>query len=296
MTARGLAAGLAALAAAGLGGSGASAMTGMGDHGATDITAARVPIAYAAFATPYLDVIAGDTVTWVNDSVRPHDIVAADFSFDSGRLATGAEFARRFDDPGAVPYLCSLHPFMTGEIDVHTLLLDVPTERGAPNKPFVVGGRVAAGTSGAITIEGDDGSGFKRAGTATVAGDGTFRASVVPRTTTSYRAVSGDQQSPPVQLLVLDRKVSVSAAHDGRSTTLSVSVAPAAPDQQVVLQLRLRDRFGWWPVQHKRLSAASTARFVMTRKSTVPARIVLTLPDGATELARSRTVRLGPLR
>ena len=61
----------------------------------------------------------------------------------------------------------------------------------------------------------------------------------------------------------------------------------------MVLQLRLRDRFGWWPVGQARLDSGSTAMFHVARRSRVAARVLLTQPDGATELARSRTVHVG---
>jgi plastocyanin len=293
-----LAAAVAAVAAAAAGPA-ASGMDGMGGagagmDGAAATTEAKVSILYAAFGPARLDVVAGDTVRWVNDSARPHDVVAGDQSFDSGRLTTGLDFAHRFEQAGTFTYYCSVHPFMTGEVDVHPLVIDAPAVRGATGKPFVLSGRAASGITGSVAIEGDDGSGFRRAGTAAVAPDGTFRTTVVPRTTTSYRVVAGDQQSAPVQLLVLDHTVSVTTRHHGRSTTVSVRVSPAAMGAPVVLQLRLRERFGWWPVRQARLGHDSTARFVVARGSRAPARVLLTLRDGATELARSRTVQVGP--
>jgi hypothetical protein len=60
----------------------------------------------------------------------------------------------------------------------------------------------------------------------------------------------------------------------------------------VVLQLRLPERFGWWPVARRRLDARSRATWVLHPRRSVPARVVLTLADGATVLATSRTSRL----
>jgi plastocyanin len=265
------------------------------DHGGGGGVMAEsdVSILFGAFKTPRLDVVAGETVRWSNDSARPHDIVSDDHTFDSGRLPVGASFEHRFDQPGAIAYYCSVHPFMTGQVDVHPVLLNTPAERAGSGKPFVLSGRVAAGTTGSVAIEGDDGGGFRPAGTAAIGNDGSFRTTVVPRATTSYRAVVDDQRSPAVQLLVLDRKVKVSAMAHGRSTMLSVAVTPASPGQTVVLQLRLPDRFGWWPVAQAKLNSRSTAMFHVARRSRVAARVLLTQPDGATELARSRTVHVG---
>jgi plastocyanin len=289
--------GLVVLLAALAPGAGAADMHGMpGMDGGDDAAAppaAGISIGFAAFATPRVDVVTGDTVSWTNDSGRAHDVVADDHSFDSGKIYGTDSFAHRFDTPGAIPYYCSLHPFMTGEIDVHPVLLDAPGQRAGAGKPYVLTGRVAAGTAKTVEIEGDDGRGFGPAASATVADDGSFRATVVPRTTGSYRAVAGDATSPPVQLLVLDRSVTVHVTHRRGVTTLGVHVAPASPGQTVVLQLRLRDRFGWWPVSTARLDARSSARFVVPRRHLAPARVLLTLGDGATELARSRSVHVG---
>jgi plastocyanin len=269
----------------------------MGGADAGAPPAASIPIGFAAFGTPRVDVVAGDAVQWSNDSSRAHDIVATDGSFDSGRVIVGDHYAHRFSTVGAVPYYCSLHPFMTGEIDVHEVVLDAPAQRAGSGKPYVLTGRVAAGVTGSVAIEGDDGRGFAPIATTPVAADGTFRTAVVPRTTTSYRAQVGDDQSPAVQLLVLDHTVAIHAMpRAGGVTAIDVRVTPAAPGQTVVLQERLRERFGWWPISTVKLDARSAARFVVPRGAAVPARVLLTLRDGATELARSATVHIGTAR
>jgi hypothetical protein len=93
---------------------------------------------------------------------------------------------------------------------------------------------------------------------------------------------------------VLDRKLTASAAGHGRSVTVSAGVAPASPGAPVVLQLRLPQHFGWWPVARAKLDRASRARFSLRLRHRYPARVVLTLADGATVLATSRTLHVGP--
>jgi plastocyanin len=271
---------------------GMPAMPGIGADAAAS-PAAGISIGFAAFATPHVDVVAGDSVRWTNDSGRAHDIVADDQSFDSGRIYGTETFTHRFETPGVIPYYCSLHPFMTGEIDVHPVLLDAPAQRAGSGKPYVLTGRVAAAGASSVAIQGDDGGGFAPVGSATVGADGSFRATVTPRTTTSYRALIDDAASPAVQLLVLDHAIAVAATRRSRATTLTVHVAPAAAGQTVVLQLRLRDRFGWWPVSSARLDGRSSARFAVPRQAMASARVLLTQRDGATELARSRTLHVG---
>jgi hypothetical protein len=108
--------------------------------------------------------------------------------------------------------------------------------------------------------------------------------------------VAGDAQSPPVHLVVLDHRVSISRSRTGRRFTVDAQVTPAAAGSPVVLQLRLPEHFGWWPVARGKLDASSRARLTVSLRRTVPARVLLTLPDGATALATSPTLRLGPRR
>jgi hypothetical protein len=98
-----------------------------------------------------------------------------------------------------------------------------------------------------------------------------------------------------VTLRVLDRTVTarVLAPRPGRRWSVTAVVSPASPGAKVVLQLRLKERFGWWPVATRRLGQDSATTLRVRRASRAPARVVLTLDDGATPLAVSRTFHLG---
>ncbi|MBE2318807.1 hypothetical protein DVA67_022720 [Solirubrobacter sp. CPCC 204708] len=252
------------------------------DHG-TKHAGPAVPIYNASFAVPHLDVLAGDTVTWHNASLRAHDVAAEDRSFASPRLLMDAMYEHRFDTPGTYAYLCRLHPAMRGGIAVHRLLLDAAKEPAAPGRPYTLKGRAALPDGATVSIQAD---GAERA-TATVKA-GAFSATFTPSATASYTAVAGGESAPPVQLLVLDRKVS--AAQHGR--TVVARVTPASPGATVVLQLKLKERFGWWPVKAAKTNAAGSVRFKLPTDRKVQARVLLTASDEATELARSATFRL----
>ena len=60
----------------------------------------------------------GATVTWINRDDVPHTVTNADGLFKSPALDTDGQFSRRFDQQGRYPYYCSIHPKMTGRIDV----------------------------------------------------------------------------------------------------------------------------------------------------------------------------------
>jgi plastocyanin len=253
-----------------------------------------VSILAASFGSPRIDVVAGDTVTWRNASVRPHTVAATDGSWSSQRLTPRAAFSHRFDAPGPVAYYCQVHPFMRAEVSVHQLLLDPPSDAAAPGRPLELGGRAALPTGSTVSIEATDGTPVT---TATVDSAGGFHATVKPGATTSYRAVAGDQESPPVEVRVLDRRVEAAARARGRSVVVDTQVLPASPRATVVLQLHLRERFGWWPVRRVRLDAASRAHFRLHHlRRSVRARVLLTARDGATPLAIGPTLRLRPDR
>ncbi|HEY7620753.1 MAG TPA: hypothetical protein VH834_13335 [Solirubrobacteraceae bacterium] len=284
-----------AVALAAFGTATAGAMDGPMDHGMSEPAHEDgVAIQFAAYAPGRIDVVAGDTVRWTNNSVRVHTVNAVDGSWSSPRIVGTDSFSHEFDTPGATPYYCVLHPFMRGEVDVHNVLLTAPAEPGAPGRPYTLRGRSALAAGQSVAIEADTGAGFQPAGTATVESDGSFAADVTPTATATYRAVAGADASPGVQLLVLNRKLSASGSTRGRRVVVNSKVTPAAMGSPVVLQLKLPLHFGWWPVARAKLDHSSKARFALKLAHRYPARVVLTLADGATVLATSRTLHVGP--
>jgi plastocyanin len=268
---------------------GAAAVPGMGaaDGGARSTDS----IGFDAYAPSHLDVVTGDTVTWTNDSVRAHTVTAEDGGFDSGRLAGGATFSHAFDAAGDVAFYCTLHPGMRGDVAVRDLLLEAPSQPAGPGRAFPLRGRSALAQGTEVTITADDGTGPVPAGQALVGADGGFATTVVPRTTATYQASAGDTASPPVQLVVLDHHVAARVVRGRHGAARVVAdVTPAAAGSTVVLQLRLRDRFGWWPVQRHRLDRRSHTSFRLRLRRGVPVRVLLTLPDGATVLGSSGTL------
>ncbi len=283
---------LAALAGLALAPAGAAAQHG--DHGAAPDGGAAVSIEFAAFDPPFVDVLRGDRVTWDNVSVRQHDVAAADGGFNSGVLRAGATFGRAFDDAGEVAYYCPIHPFMRGTVAVHDLLVDRPAEPAVPGRPFPLHGRTALAPGTPISIEADEGAGFAPVASTTAGEDGTFAADLRPHGSGQLRAVSSGAASPAVPLLVLDRAVTATGSTKRGRSVVRVRVTPPGHGGMVVLQLRLRERFGWWPVRHAELDEQGRARFKLPTSRRVRARVVLTLADGATPLALSAPLRLGP--
>jgi plastocyanin len=63
-------------------------------------------------------VPAGSTVVWSNNGKRTHTVTSADSSWDSGDLAPGASYSRRFLTPGTYHFHCRHHAGMRGTIVV----------------------------------------------------------------------------------------------------------------------------------------------------------------------------------
>ena len=83
---------------------------------------ARTPIRHVvvirqfAFHPDTLEVMAGDTVEWVNEDIVPHSITARDSSWMSGIIGTGESWHLEVPEGGAGRYFCGLHPTMVGEL------------------------------------------------------------------------------------------------------------------------------------------------------------------------------------
>ena len=245
-----------------------------------------VQIVDSAYNPPRAVVLTGDTVGWRNGSlINQHTVTAA--GFDSGPIVPGGGFFHDFTAAGTYAYTCTIHPGMFGEVDVFGLLLDAPQRAVARGAATVLTGRAAAGI-GAITIEEDAGGGFHPVAT-TAPAAGAFKATVHPPANASYRAVAGADASPALQVQVSDRsQIAVSVSR----RRLRAHVDPANPGARVSLQLKLRERFGWWTVARARLDRRSDARFVVRRRKSVKARVVLTQSDGWTILATSAAVHI----
>lgn len=100
---------------------GASIRTSAGVAGASskgEASAAKVSIANFAFGPAAIVVGRGDAVTWRNDDAAPHALAFADGAPASDLLLPGQSFARRFAAAGTFDYVCSVHPYMMGQVMV----------------------------------------------------------------------------------------------------------------------------------------------------------------------------------
>jgi plastocyanin len=60
----------------------------------------------------------GDTITWLNKDLFVHNVTAAALHASSGNLAPGKSWRYAVPAAGSFDYVCTLHPMMTGHVEV----------------------------------------------------------------------------------------------------------------------------------------------------------------------------------
>lgn len=71
-----------------------------------------------AFSPQTVTIKVGDTVNWTNMDQPPHNAVAVDKSWQTSTFATGESGSVTFATAGTFPYICTIHPNMTGTVIV----------------------------------------------------------------------------------------------------------------------------------------------------------------------------------
>jgi plastocyanin len=248
---------------------------------------AEVNIEFAAYGPEQLDVLPGQMVLWTNVSERTHTVTSDDGLFDSGDVPSDSRFSFRFNTPGAYRYHCTIHAGIVGEIDVRKVILNgLPTAAVPVGTPVEFDGRTA--TPGQpVLVQQRVGHAFRTIGRVKAAANGSWKTTLEARSTGDYRAASGSSASETRRLLVSDRKVHVQATRAG----LAVNITPASPYAPFLVEVYLRERFGWWPVARGETDYVSNAD-VRVRRRPARVRVVLVDKDGWTPLATSRVVRL----
>ena len=80
--------------------------------------AVTVQVVNYAFKPQTVTVPVGATVTWKFVDTVDHTVSATDKSFMSPALNGGKTYQHTFTKAGSYPYICSIHPFMTGTVTV----------------------------------------------------------------------------------------------------------------------------------------------------------------------------------
>ncbi|MGC1852724.1 MAG: cupredoxin family copper-binding protein [Solirubrobacterales bacterium] len=78
----------------------------------------KVEIEDFAYYPDPVTIEEGGKVIWQNEDSAPHTATAEDGSFDTGTLEEGKLKSESFKEPGTYPYICSIHPYMKGTVEV----------------------------------------------------------------------------------------------------------------------------------------------------------------------------------
>ena len=105
--------GLVILAAAGV-----TASADPSEPAAQASAAARVSMGDNFFKPAKLRVKPGTTVTWTNNGNNPHNATADNGSFRTGNLNAGQSRSATLRRLGKYPYVCTIHPGMSGVLKV----------------------------------------------------------------------------------------------------------------------------------------------------------------------------------
>lgn len=103
----------------------------------TSTSRVNVVIRSLKYMPAYLTVSQGTTVTWMNQDTIAHTVTSDDMNnsvhFDSGTLQPGQSYSYTFSQMGTYTYHCSIHPNMTGSVNV--ISQPQPTPTPAPSQP-----------------------------------------------------------------------------------------------------------------------------------------------------------------
>lgn len=232
-----------------------------------------------SFSPAQVLVVPGDSVLWRNGDLVVHDVRGGDF--DSGPLGSSLFFTHTFDTVGPRPFVCTVHPFMTGEVDVVAATLS--GGEAFAGEPVSLSGRAPAGT-GSVAIERAVGSSWEPAGSAVPSADGSFVAVVRPEETSVYRASTalGAGASATVTTNV-DLRVRFSRR---------VVRVTARPGLVATLQVYARERFMWRDAARVKLNARGRGSIRMRGRLVSTARVVVSRAAGGAALATSDSYRL----
>ena len=71
-----------------------------------------------AYSPSPVTVPVGARITWTNNDTTTHDSTSVDRTFSTGSIAPGASASVTLQTAGHITYYCTIHPGMTGTIDV----------------------------------------------------------------------------------------------------------------------------------------------------------------------------------
>lgn len=239
-----------------------------------------------------VQLVVGDRALFVNADLATHDVRIAAGPFDSGPLGRAARWEQAFDRAGSFPFVCTLHPFMSGTAEVVNATIAAAPERPLAGEPLTLSGRAPAGTASVGLVRVDaDGTTTALAGAAPAA-DGTYAISTEAVEGARYRISTPHGDSSEIAPKVAARVAAhLSVRHRGRRLLVTAHTMPAAPGLVATLQLYDRWHYRWRSRQSVKLDAQGMAAFTLPGATRTVARVALRRRRATAVLTHSGIVR-----
>ncbi len=239
--------------------------------------------------------VAGDLVTFRNNDLVTHDVRIAGGQFDSGPITRFTSWSQAFAQPGGYPFVCTLHPFMSGNLDVVSASLAAEPDGVLAGQPLKLSGRTTAGTAQLALERSTPAGGWEVVdGAVTPAPDGRFSTRTPAVEGAAYRVSTPAGPSPAVTPRVTARvDVHVSVRRTRRHAIVEAHAMPAPAGFVATLQLYSRWRYAWRagrkPVA---LGADGRARFRVPASRRTFARVALSRRARGPALVYSGVIKL----
>jgi plastocyanin len=262
--------------------------------GAASAETLTITIPGKYFDPPRSTAVAGDVVVFRNNDLVTHDVRIGGGVFDSGPLLRFTSWSQQIDQPGGYPFVCTLHAFMSGNLEVVAATLAAAPDGAIAGEPLALSGRVPGGTAHVGIEQSVAGGDWSPVGAgAKPAADGTFTATAPAVEGASYRVTTpagpGQVVTPRVTARV-DVHVGVQRAR--RHTTVQVHTMPAATGFTATLELYSRWHFRWRARRSVKLDAHGGASFRLPASRRSYARVALRRTKGGPALVHSGVVKL----
>jgi plastocyanin len=245
------------------------------------------------FQPARVTAVSGDRVTFRNSDFVTHDVRIGGGVFDSGPMPHFASWAQAIEQPGEYPFVCTLHPFMSGSLSVVAATVAATPDGVLAGEPLTLSGRAPAGTPRVGLERSTPDGGWQPLGeSATPAADGTYMLKTTAVEGASYRVSTPAGASAAVTPRVTARvELHVMLERGTRRLTLQAHAMPAPAGMVATLELYARWRYRWRAARTVKLDAHGGASFRLPRSLRTYARVSLRRSKRGPALVHSDVLR-----
>ncbi|HKH16448.1 MAG TPA: hypothetical protein VKA57_02895 [Solirubrobacteraceae bacterium] len=271
-----------------------AALVALGPPAAASAETTTITMPGKYFDPPRSTMVAGDVVAFRNGDFVTHDVRLGGGAFDSGPIGRFGFWSQQIDQPGAYPFVCTLHAFMSGNLDVVPATLAAAPDRVLAGELLTLSGRAPGGTARLGVEQSVSGGAWSAVGDgAAPAPDGSFTTTVPALEGASYRVTTPAGASPVVTPRVTAHvDVHLGVARTGGQIRVRVHTMPAMRGFTATLELYSRWRFRWRSARRAELDAHGSASFRLPASRRSFARVALRRTRGGTALVHSGVVKL----